>query len=65
MANQITDTTGKKPLSMVMKVVEANGRPVVKLSDCPEKVMCEDKEYINYVKRVYNYIPLDEYKGTM
>lgn len=65
MANQITDTAGKKPLSMVMKVVEANGKPVVKLSDCPEKVMCEDKEYINYVKRVYNYIPLDEYKGTM
>lgn len=47
--------TEKKPLSMVMKVIEVNGKPVVKLSDSTGKTMCHDNEYIDYVKKVYNY----------
>jgi nicotinate phosphoribosyltransferase len=52
--------TKKKPLSMVMKVVEVNGKPVVKLSDSIGKTMCHDEGYINYVKSVYNYKSIDD-----
>lgn len=43
-----------------MKVVEVNGKPVVKLSDSTGKTMCHDEGYINYVKSVYNYKSIDE-----
>ena len=56
----LTNNVGGKPLSMVMKVVETNGKPVVKLSDAPGKIMCKDQDYINYVKKVYNYKSIDE-----
>lgn len=52
--------TKKKPLSMVMKVIEVNGKPVVKLSDCEGKVMCHDKKYIDYVKEAYQYKSIDD-----
>lgn len=58
MSNTIPPTSEVQPLKMVMKIVEVNGRPVVKLSDEPGKTMCEDKDYIEYVKKVYNYEPL-------
>lgn len=56
----LTNNVGGKPLSMVMKVVETNDKPVVKLSDTPGKIMCKDEEYINYVRKVYNYKSIDE-----
>ena len=65
MANLVTETAGTKPLSMVMKVVKVNGKDVVKLSDCPEKNMCESPTYVDYVKQVFDYIPLDQWKGGM
>lgn len=65
MANLVTQTAGIKPLSMVMKVVKVNGKDVVKLSDCPEKNMCESPTYVEYVKDVFDYIPLDQWKGGM
>lgn len=40
-----------KPLNIVMKVVEANGSPVCKLSDAPGKSMCRDSDYVSYLKR--------------
>lgn len=52
--------TKKKPLSMVMKVVEVNGKPVVKLSDSIGKTMCHDQKYIDYIKEVYQYKSIDE-----
>lgn len=52
--------TKKKPLSMVMKVIEVNGKPVVKLSDSAGKTMCHDNKYIEYVKEVYQYKSIDE-----
>lgn len=52
--------TKKKPLSMVMKVVEVNGKPVVKLSDSTGKTMCHDEGYIEYVKTVHNYKSIDD-----
>lgn len=52
--------TKKTPLSMVMKVVEVNGRPVVKLSDSTGKTMCHDEKYIEYVREQYNYKSIDD-----
>ena len=40
------------PIQIVMKVVEANGCPVAKISDSPGKEMCEDHDYVEYVKKV-------------
>lgn len=52
--------TKREPLSMVMKVVEVNGKPVVKLSETATKCMCHDENHINYVKMKYNYKSIDE-----
>lgn len=65
MATLVTETLNMKPLSMVMKVIETNGHPVTKLSDSCGKIMCEDQSFVDYVKREYNYIPLDEWKGGL
>ena len=45
----LTNCVGIKPLQNVMKMVEINGRPVAKISDNPEKGMCEDKGYQMYL----------------
>ena len=52
--------TKKTPLSMVMKVVEMNGKPVTKLSDSSGKQMCHDENYIEYVKGLYDYKSIDD-----
>lgn len=56
----ITNSTPIKPLNMVMKLVEANGKPCVKLSDSLGKSMCHDESFIEYVKKQYNYKSIDE-----
>lgn len=43
---------GVKPLQCVMKLVEANGRPVAKLSDSDGKLMCEDENFVKYLRSV-------------
>ena len=48
------DFDGITPLQIVMKIVECNGRPVAKISDSPGKGMCEDLEYVSYLKKVFN-----------
>ena len=47
-----TNDLGPTPLNIVMKVVEANGQPVAKLSDSPGKELCEGDNYITYLKKV-------------
>ncbi|WPC76834.1 nicotinate phosphoribosyltransferase [Vibrio porteresiae] len=47
-----------KPLSIVIKLTECNGRPVAKISDEPEKAMCEDPIFLANLKRRFN-IDLD------
>lgn len=49
----LTNDLGVKPLQIVMKMVECNGRPVAKISDSPGKGMCEDDEFLSYLKKVY------------
>ncbi|CAG8998447.1 MAG: Nicotinate phosphoribosyltransferase 2 [Candidatus Celerinatantimonas neptuna] len=48
------DIKGVKPLNIVMKLVHVNGRPVAKISDAPGKSLCEDEQFIDYLKKVYN-----------
>ena len=38
-------------LNIVIKLQYVNGRPVAKLSDTPEKAMCQDPDYVDYLKR--------------
>lgn len=35
-----------KPLNIVIKLVECNGKPVAKLSDSPGKTICHDKAFV-------------------
>ncbi|MDC0610580.1 nicotinate phosphoribosyltransferase [Vibrio sp.] len=50
--------TQYRPLSMVIKLTECNGRPVAKISDEPSKAMCEDAIYLANLKRQFG-IELD------
>lgn len=50
----LTNDLGIKAINIVMKIVECNNQPVVKLSDSEGKTMCEDENYVNYVKHVFN-----------
>ncbi|MEF9944799.1 MAG: nicotinate phosphoribosyltransferase, partial [Burkholderiaceae bacterium] len=49
----LTNDLGYTPLQIVIKMVRANGQPVAKLSDSPEKNMCEDKAYLAYLRQVF------------
>jgi nicotinate phosphoribosyltransferase len=45
-----TEIRGLNPISIVCKVIEANGRPAVKLSDNPQKATGEAAEVERYLK---------------
>lgn len=45
----------EQPLNIVMKMTECNNSPVAKLSNDIGKVMCKDKDYIEYLKRCINW----------
>lgn len=49
---------GPQPLNVVMKMVKANGQPVAKISDAPEKGMCEDEGYLRYLRQVFGLPPV-------
>jgi nicotinate phosphoribosyltransferase len=53
----LTNDMGLEPLQVVMKLVEANGQPVAKLSDSPEKNMCDDPAYLAYLRQVFEIKP--------
>jgi len=48
----LTNDLGRTPLNIVIKLVECNGKPVVKLSDNPSKAI-GDKNMIEKVKKAY------------
>ena len=48
---------GPQALNVVIKMIECNGQPVAKISDSPEKGMCEDESYLKYLRQVFR---LDE-----
>jgi nicotinate phosphoribosyltransferase len=49
----LTNDLGYTPLQIVIKMVRCNGQPVAKLSDSPEKNMCEDTAYLAYLRQVF------------
>ena len=46
-----SNDTEEQALNIVIKLQYVNGRPVAKLSDNPEKAMCRDEEYLDYLNR--------------
>ena len=49
----LTNDVGLKPLNIVMKLVEANGQPVAKLSDAPGKTLATDETFLAYLRQVF------------
>jgi nicotinate phosphoribosyltransferase len=49
----LTNDVGFTPLNIIIKLIKVNRNPVAKLSDSPGKGMCEDYEYLNYLKKVF------------
>lgn len=50
----LTNDLGPEPLQIVMKMVRCNDQPVAKVSDAPEKTMCDDATYLAYLRQVFN-----------
>jgi len=48
----LTNDLGVPALQNVMKLVSVNGNPVAKLSDNPSKCICEDSNFLNYLKSI-------------
>ncbi|MGO4158517.1 nicotinate phosphoribosyltransferase [Cupriavidus sp. YAF13] len=49
----LTNDLGYTPLQIVIKMTRCNGQPVAKLSDTPEKTMCDDPAYLAYLRQVF------------
>lgn len=49
----LTNDLGPDPLNIVIKMVRCNGQPVAKLSDSPGKSMCDDPNYLTYLRQVF------------
>ncbi len=48
------DIEGVKPLNIVIKLVECNGKPVAKISDSPGKTICQDAVFIENLRKAFN-----------
>lgn len=48
------DLPGIKPLNIVIKLVECNGKPVAKLSDSPGKTICHDKAFVRALCKAFD-----------
>ena len=53
----LTNDLGYEPLQIVIKMVRCNGQPVAKVSDAPEKTMCDDPAYLAYLRQVFDLSP--------
>lgn len=51
----LTNDTAVGALNIVIKLQYVNGHPVAKLSDNPEKAMCQDMDYLGYLKNAVAY----------
>jgi nicotinate phosphoribosyltransferase len=49
----LTNDLGHEPLQIVIKMIACNDQPVAKLSDTPNKGMCEDERYLAYLRQVF------------
>ena len=50
----LTNDLGPTPLNIVIKMVRCNGQPVAKVSDSPGKGMCDDPNYLAYLRQVFD-----------
>lgn len=51
----LSNDTSADPLNIVIKLQYVNGHPVAKLSDNPGKAMCQNDEYLTYLKNAVDY----------
>ena len=51
----LTNDTVAGALNIVIKLQYVNGHPVAKLSDNPAKTMCQDADYVEYLKNAVDY----------
>ena len=51
----LTNDTAVGALNIVIKLQYVNGHPVAKLSDNPAKTMCQDADYITYLRNAVEY----------
>jgi nicotinate phosphoribosyltransferase len=51
----LSNDTNVDPLNIVIKLQYVNGHPVAKLSDVPGKTMCQNDDYITYLKGAVDY----------
>jgi len=58
----VSNDTEVDPLNIVIKLQTVNGRAVAKLSDSPEKSMCRDDAYLEYLKSSVAF-RLNRYSG--
>lgn len=49
----LTNDMGVKALNIVIKMTSCNGSPVAKISDTPGKTMCQNEEYLAYLRQVF------------
>lgn len=51
----LTNDTAVGALNIVIKLQYVNGHPVAKLSDNPAKAMCQDADYVEYLRDAVDY----------
>ena len=51
----LSNDTNVKPLNIVIKLQYVNAHPVAKISDTPSKAMCQDNDYLEYLKNAVDY----------
>lgn len=49
----LTNDLGPKAINIVLKMTSCNGSPVAKISDSSGKTMCDNEEYLAYLKQVF------------
>lgn len=49
----LTNDVGPKSINIVIKMTSCNGSPVAKVSDVSGKTMCQNEQYLAYLKQVF------------
>ena len=50
----LTNDLGVPSLDIVLKMIHTNHRPVIKITDSPGKTVCDDADYLEKVKTLFN-----------